>query len=202
MEDLSRMLDAMENGIRSIMGEMNTSAPGVVVEFDAARNRAVVRPTLPKRVADGTELAAPTIAEVPILWPSMGGAVLTMPVKPGDQVWLQFSQRSLDGWLQDNDAAPDDPRRFDMTDAVAYPAGGRNVAAVDTSGAVLSFGASKIRMTEASIEISVGGISWVMTAGGITQTGGTLTHDGLNVGSTHRHGGVQSGAAQTSGPVA
>jgi hypothetical protein len=37
--------------------------------------------------------------------------------------------------------------------------------------------------------------------GNVAITGGTLTHQGKDVGSTHKHGGVQTGGGQTSVPV-
>ncbi|WP_337926485.1 phage baseplate assembly protein V [Vreelandella profundi] len=61
-----------------------------------------------------------------------------------------------------------------------------------------------------SIEISApGGTSWVgnishtgdmQRSGSDTQTGGSKTHNGKNVGSEHTHSGVQSGGSNTGGP--
>ena len=36
--------------------------------------------------------------------------------------------------------------------------------------------------------------------GDVSITGGSLTHNGVNVGSTHTHGGVQTGSGRTQGP--
>ncbi|MBO9647353.1 MAG: phage baseplate assembly protein [Variovorax sp.] len=38
-------------------------------------------------------------------------------------------------------------------------------------------------------------------AGNVAITGGTFTHNGSNVGATHKHGGVTAGGANTGGPV-
>lgn len=37
--------------------------------------------------------------------------------------------------------------------------------------------------------------------GGLTMEGGSVTHDGKNIGSTHTHGGVQTGGGNTGGPT-
>jgi hypothetical protein len=189
---VSDLIDAIEGGVSAMVGEINTSMPGVVVSYDAGRNRAVVRPALPRMLADGEALEAPTIAEVPVLWPTAGGAVFTMPLKEGDQVWLDFSQRSLEGWLQGNDAAPDDPRQFDLSDCVARPGAGRDVQNVATDAVVLSLGGATIRLEE-------GGTMRLI--GNVAIQGGTLTHNGVNVGSTHTHTNVQAGGS-LSGPPA
>lgn len=61
-----------------------------------------------------------------------------------------------------------------------------------------------------SIEINApGGTQWVGNIdhqgnmhrqGSDTQEGGTKTHNGKNVGSTHNHGGIQRGGSNTDGP--
>lgn len=48
--------------------------------------------------------------------------------------------------------------------------------------------------------IEVGGASFQFTGAGFEQIGGEQKHDGLNVGSTHVHGGVIPGGADTIGP--
>lgn len=60
---------------------------------------------------------------------------------------------------------------------------------------------------------SFGGVSWSITGGVLTLTGaltvigdfkasgGAFAHNQINVGSTHRHGGVQAGAASTGAPA-
>lgn len=130
---------ALEQAIEAAVSDVNTTVPGTIVSFDASRNRAVVRPSLPKRLADGTELAAPDIHEVPVQWPTASGGVLfTMPIRPGDGVTLHFAQRALDEWLTGDATAPQDPRRYDLTDAVAVPGLRAAMPAVDPDNIVLA----------------------------------------------------------------
>ena len=144
-------IEAMQAATETALSDLNTSQPGVVVSYDPKRNRAVVRPSLPKRLADGTELAAPDIHEVPILWTSGGGATFTFPVKPGDGVMLQSQQRSLEGWLGGSDAAPDDPRRFDMSDVVAVPGLRSASPPTDPDAVVLTMGDAAVRIEPGNV---------------------------------------------------
>lgn len=144
---MSDVIDALQIATESQLSEVNTMLPGTVVSYDAGRNRAVVRPTLPKALADGLPLDAPTVAEVPILWPaSAGGAVFTMPIRPGDGVMLVFAQRSLEGWLGGNNGAPDDPRRFDLSDAVAIPGLRASGPGADPDAVVLALDGAILRL--------------------------------------------------------
>jgi len=199
---MSETIGAIVQAIETQLGDVNTAIPGTVVSYDPKGNRAVVRPSLPKRLADGTELAPPTIAEVPILWPAAsGGAIFTMPIKPGDGVMLIFSQRSLEGWLGGSNDAPDDPRRFDLSDAVALPGLRASGISADPDAVVLALDGSTVRLEP-------GGVMSIETTtlkvkGNIELTGGMTATADIVAGSvslkSHVHTGVQSGAA-ISGP--
>lgn len=65
---------------------------------------------------------------------------------------------------------------------------------------VLTFGDVKLVVTESSVVVTIGGFSVTLTAGGLDALGGLIKHDEKNIGSTHTHGGVRSGAESTSVP--
>src|SRR4029077_12213620 len=111
----SDLIESLQTMIESSLSEINTGTPGEVVSYNAATNRAVVRPTLPKKLDNGEVLEAPKIVEVPVQFHSSGGgnASFTFPLKPGDPVTLSYQQRSMEGWLKGSKDAPDDPRQFD-----------------------------------------------------------------------------------------
>jgi len=91
-----------------------------------------------------------------------------------------------------------DPRQ-----SVALPMTWSDQNAAPASGAdpALTFGDVRIDLTAGGLRISVGGVSLDISGAGVAITGGQVTHDGLNIGSTHRHGGVQAGPATTDFPV-
>ena len=69
---------------------------------------------------DRTQLAAPVIADVPVLHPSGGGYVAHMPLAADDPVMLLFSDRGLEKFkLTYRNSAPD--TIMELKDAVAIP---------------------------------------------------------------------------------
>lgn len=159
-EAISRVIDERIN-------EVNTMVPGTLVSYDPATNRAVVKPSIPKRLADGSELAAPQIVSVPVKWAGGAGGALTFPLKPGDPVELRFSQRSLDNWLSNVDRSADDPRSHDLTDAVCDPGLGPVGISGDQTGVVLRYGSVSIKLTENEIILTTAGGTLTLAADGI-----------------------------------
>lgn len=51
------------------------------------------------------------------------------------------------------------------------------------------------------IALGVGGVTFVITAGGIAMEGGQVTHNGKNIGSDHAHSGIQRGSQNSDGPI-
>lgn len=147
------LIDALNQMIERKLSEVNTSAPGVVVSYDAAKNRAVVRPSMPKRLAEDDPLAPPPIVEVPITWPASNGgkSSFTHPLQPGDGVMLSFQQRSLENWLGGNNGIPDDPRQFDLSDCVAVPGCAPTGIVADPNDVVLKFNQSEVRITNDNV---------------------------------------------------
>lgn len=179
-------IEAIQQTVEGMLSEMNTMEPGVVVAYNPATNRATVRPAMPKRLADGSVLEAPSVYEVPVLWPvSSGGGAngvsMTMPIQPGDGVMIAYQQRSLDGWGSGNDAAPDDPRRHDMSDAVALPGLRSTEVSANPTDLEIRFGQSRIRIApDTSIMAETpGGALELTTAGAVLRWGSMRLEMGL-----------------------
>lgn len=51
------------------------------------------------------------------------------------------------------------------------------------------------------IFLTAGGVQVLLDGTGLHTTGGGVTHNGVNIGDTHAHSGVQSGGDNTGGPV-
>lgn len=58
-----------------------------------------VKPETLLTLEDGYTLPAPVIENVPVLFPSAGGAVISLPVSVGDTVLCNFTMRTLENWL-------------------------------------------------------------------------------------------------------
>jgi len=119
MPDLSEVI---KEAIEARLLSMNTAIPAKVTKVDVVAGKVDVQPVLKKKYADGTVVDIPIITNVPLATYRAGDAFVSLPVKPGHFVLLIFSQRSMDKWLaQGGTVDPQDPRRFSLNDAVAYP---------------------------------------------------------------------------------
>src|SRR5690554_3610594 len=111
--------------VRAQVASMETGLSAVVLDYDAVTQTARVQPTPKRYFKDGSSENLPSLAGVPVMFPSGAGFAITWPLKKGDPVWLAFSGRPFDAWLTTGDAEADEPtrRRFSMTDCVAFAQG-------------------------------------------------------------------------------
>jgi hypothetical protein len=65
----------------------------------------------------------------------------------------------------------------------------------------VTIGGATFEFSGTGLTMGVGGASFVFTGAGFAQTGGQQTHDGKDVGSTHKHTGVAVGGAETGPPA-
>lgn len=124
----TRIEELLREAIRSEIARIHTMMPGIVESFDSAKCRATIRPAIMARHRNEegeyeyTEM--PVLENVPVLFPGNGtGISVTWPVEEGDEVTLGFMERSMAEWKKEGGKGtqPYDPRRFDLTDAVAWP---------------------------------------------------------------------------------
>lgn len=107
---------------------INTSLPAIVTNVDNLEDHQTidVLPMINDTFDDGTALELPPILDVPVIFPSAGGGLLSFPVKVGDPILLIFSKRSLDEWMESRSLdevgfTPEDKRYYSLNDAVAFP---------------------------------------------------------------------------------
>lgn len=119
--------------------QIRCAMPGIILEFDPALQTAAVQPALKMKVNLGDEqkhLDLPVVQNVPVVLPFAQGAglLLTLPLGPGDECLLVFSDRALDNFLQNGGAQPVQqgrsgaadspftaPRAHSLTDAICIP---------------------------------------------------------------------------------
>jgi hypothetical protein len=110
----------------TIRRSMHVMLPGRIEKYDAAQQRADVKPLIQDRLAarDGSEILEefPVIPSVPVVFPRAGGFFITLPVARGDLVTLIFADRSLDNFKSSRGQVtdPDDFRTHDLSDAIAF----------------------------------------------------------------------------------
>jgi len=128
----------------------------------------------------------------------------------GSQVACLTDERGEEGLIMGAIYSEKDlPPSIDANEIVQILAGGREERYNKTTGEMsikqsaplmLEIGAAKAVIAPASIALSVGGVSLTITDRGVEIKGGQITHDGKNIGSTHKHGGVEAGGSTTQPP--
>ena len=121
------LVDVIDAAFAYHMEDVHTGLPGKITKWDPKTQKASVKP-LVKRIVRGTDgseqlEALPIITDVPVLFPRGLEAFLSVPLVEGCIVELRFADSSIDAYMAGtgDDTDPGDTRRFDLSDAVAYP---------------------------------------------------------------------------------
>ena len=193
------MADVLQNFLRGV----DDMIPAKVVSYDDATNRAVIKPLVMLGTTDGQKISRAQLSNIPVFRFGGGGFFIRFPVKPGDFGWLKATDRDMSlimqrGGLED---WPNTLRQHSFSDGMFFPdtlkswvIDGANADALviqSLDGSVcVSLHSGKVKIEAADIEM-VGNMS-------VT---GTMTNNGVNIGSTHVHSGVDSGPSNTGGPL-
>lgn len=227
-ENTNDMVGAIRALVQSELVDVNTSISAVVVSYKDGL--ATIKPTANKLFADGDSLPYPEIPNVPIRWPSFNGgqAGFKGPVRPGDEVLVVFSQQATDGSddmrrfdLSDAYAVPASNKqvaqavdndtlvmwfgdayiRITSAGKVEINApGGTSITAPKNEFSGDATIAGKANINGATTLGSTVSASGKATLSGGFESSGSATNNGKDIGSMHKHIGVQAGGG-TSGPV-
>lgn len=170
---MPREIDGLVGLVRAEVGRVQTAFPGVVVAYDRTRQTAQVRivPRLRWRNPDTDEELfeqVPILPDVPILFPSGTGVSIVWDLAAGDTVWVIIGDRSIAEWkaTANTDTQPQTPRRWDFSDAVAFP-GGRPPAS-PLSGTALPSAAGMVVVRGGDVRLgSAAAVSAVALAPGV-----------------------------------
>lgn len=116
----------------AIMQSIRVSVPAIVQSFDPGPPATVVLQIALQEYVQQSDPAGPLnpvtavvdlplLYDVPISIPTAGGMSLTLPIKPGDECMVVFSDTALDSWLHSGGTknAPISQRRHSLSDAIA-----------------------------------------------------------------------------------
>jgi len=118
----SSLTGAIQTVIDVAMESFNTCLPGTFETYNFSSQKASVQPMLTKKYADGVVQTFKPIAEVPVMFPRTKNSGITFPISRGDGCLILFTQRSMELYLNSGKISnPGDPRKFDLSDAVAIP---------------------------------------------------------------------------------
>lgn len=105
---------------------MWTALPCIVQDVDLSKMTIMAQPTIKGVTYDqdnnATFVNLPLLADVPIVFPSAGGFIITFPIVAGDEVLVVFSSRCIDDWWQSGGVGiPIEMRMHDLSDGFAIP---------------------------------------------------------------------------------
>lgn len=110
--------DVIDQAIDDALTDVHTCLPAVIVNYYPDTQTADVQPALKTMYDDGTLLPKPIIPNVPLQFLSGGAFSFSFPVSKGDDVWVFFSERSLERWKAEKGIIdPKDSRKFHLSDA-------------------------------------------------------------------------------------
>lgn len=120
----------LQDAIRAQLLDVHTCLPAKIEKYEAGTQKANVQVLLKRKYeADAEAINLPVINSVPVQWSSanQGKAYIHLPIKAGDLGIVIFSERSIDLWLSGDSGDPgkildpQDPRIFDLSDAIFIP---------------------------------------------------------------------------------
>lgn len=200
--------------LQGLQAQMWTALPCIVQSVNLTKMTLEVQPAIQGVITneDGskTYVNLPLLVDVPIVFPSAGGFLLTFPIVAGDEVLVVFSSRCIDSWWQSSGIGkPMEARMHDLSDGFAIP-GPRSVpnaaSSISSTGAQLRNEAGttyveisangKVKIVSPSeIDITA---PLVAVTGNMTVSGTVTGVGGIGL-TTHHHSGVTAGGG-TSGP--
>lgn len=193
------LVGVLLTAIQKSLQQTDDMLPAVVIAYDRATNRATVRPQIRMRTTNGDHVTRAQIASVPVLNIGGGGFLLSFPIKAGDLGWIKASDRDISLYLQggaEQEEGPNTKRMHSFQDGLFIPDTLRQftIDGEDAERVVL-------QSLDGTTRIALGdGLIRIVTPGAVEIESGTLTHNGVNIGSDHIHPGVQAGGASTGPP--
>lgn len=212
-----------------IRENLDDMLPATVVSYDDGSNRAVIKPLVMVGTTDGAKVSRAEIPNIPVFRFGGGGFFIRFPIKPGDFGWLKASDRDISLVFQrgGQEDWPNTERLHSFSDAMFFPdtlkdwaIDGENSDAVVLQsmdgGVCVALHSGKLTFKGPSAEFDIPETVWkgnielqgnLATSGGsvsmdgpLSITGSSLTHNGKNIGSTHKHTGVQPGSGSSGEP--
>lgn len=176
--DLNDVLSAHEHEIKNTLF---TALPATITSVDDYTSQGVVdvQPQINRVLQNNRGIPSQQRYQVPVVFPAGGGAVMSFPLRVGDEVLLVFSMRSTDEWKNSTDGltTPQDRRISQGTDGFAIPCVYRmdNAPDIDANNVVIRHGGATITISDDSIELERGNASVSLSSDQTIQIGSGST---------------------------
>lgn len=196
--------EALRQAFDGRLATLWTSMPGYIVDVNLAEMTCSVQPAIQATVTseDGIQnlVALPKLIHCPIIFPKGGGFVITMPLKAGDEVLINWACRAIDAWWKAGEIQrPIEARMHDLSDGFVIP------GPASQTKLISNISATNLQIRNESgdtyIELGADGKINMISASEINLTAPAVNINGIPF-STHRHTGVDPGSGESGGPVA
>lgn len=201
------LYDITKSHVDKLTDQLYTSLPATVTAYNASKQSVDVSIDVRQpSTLDREEMPLMSLTEVPIIFPSGGGGILSFPIKSGDKVLLCFSMMSIDKWKEKGSGVCGDNRMHSNNDAIAI-AGLFNLSSNLNPNAddveLKAFGTTVTLKASGDVEITPSGKTIINSD---VEVNGTLTATVDCIGGgkslkSHTHGGVRAGSSQTAPPT-
>lgn len=173
----SSLESVVQTGIDNALKEVHTCLPGLVTKVDHANQLIDAQITIKRQLSDQI-VNLPLLVDVPLRFLKSGNFSITIPIEVGDHVLLFFAERSIDTWLINGGLAnPFDTRKFSLSDAFALP------YMYPQTDLIPNFSSTNLEIKTNSGNANIS----ISPSGDIDITSVSLTHNGVNIGSSHKH---------------
>lgn len=99
---------------------MSKCLPGIIKSFDPVNQTVTVQPAIKRIFGGESPVDLPLCVDVPVVFPSGGGLVMTFPIAAGDECLLFFADRAIDNWWdRGGTQEPSEHRLHDLSDGFA-----------------------------------------------------------------------------------
>lgn len=129
-QETPTLTKVIQDAIQHKLSDLHTCMPGIVSAVDHAKKTVDVRLSLKRKYKlDSKTIELPKLVRVPLGFLQTKNTLISVPVSSGDDVWVYFSERSIDTWKNTRDTekienriiSPNDTRMHHLSDAVAVP---------------------------------------------------------------------------------
>jgi hypothetical protein len=191
------LLGMLLHSYRKLLMNTDDMLPAKVISYDRSTNTAVVQPQIKMVTTNNLLVSRAAPASVPVFALGGGGFFINFPLIPGNTGWIKASDRDISLYLQSgNEAAPNTGRLHSFEDGLFLPdvMDAINISGGDANNMVIG-------STNGAVKISLSTSVLNLAATNIELVSETLTHNGVNIGSTHGHQYIPgSGAPTETGP--
>jgi len=91
--------EAIKAGVRAGLLDTMISAPAIIKSFNPTL-QTVTADIAIQRIVDGVDKNYTILIDIPIVFPTVQGFHITLPIKKGDEVLVIFADRCIDNWFE------------------------------------------------------------------------------------------------------